>query len=305
MVVAYDQITSRADQELAALDKSQDQIRSQVVMTQQGIAVIQTQASNRNTQLAALRQEVKALEDTHDRVALELDLAQGSDLAAPLKRKLSQLVAALQEKRGEIASREKLTFAEEAKEAGQLQRFRSDLAAHEKHLQEIGTKRAAVQAARDQFFAAQRLAESAAVKARLAELNNRLQQAKLAEQEAHAALLNYSDEALRRLAPWPEELQRQITPLLAFENSTTRVIEAAIHLRDLLIEQGKQVNTDSDLLRKLGIWESLPALLEMQVKEVWSAVNLNNNDKPQRFLEQREKLQRCCKRYVEDEMRRN
>jgi chromosome segregation ATPase len=293
----YDQITSRADSELAALDKAQDEIRAKIAAIQAQASEIQTQASNRNAQNASLREEVKSLEDQHDVVELEHRLGQGTDLALALSARLKKIVGELQAKRREIADLEKGTFASEAEEAARLQLLQSDLAAHEKRLQEIGTKRAATQAARDQFFAAQGEAEAQQIKSRLAELHNLLDAAQEAEQSTRATLLRFSDEAKSRLASWPA-LQRQIKPLLLYEDATTRIMDLAIQLRALLIEQGKGADIHPDVLRAAGMWgSSLVGEIAMEPQNLWPAIT--HTGKPERLVEQRQRLEKLLHVYRE------
>ncbi|SRR6266849_175857 len=299
VAMKYDQILEKASSEVQSLAQTRSEVEAKRQAASEEIAAIQAQATSRNAQLAALRQELKNLENTHDRVACELDLAQGSDLAAPLKRTLSQLVAELQAKRQAIAALEKNTEASAAKDAAQLQRLRDALAGYEKHLAEIDTKRAAVQAARDQFFASQGETEDLAIRARLAELHSLLEAAQEAEQSTRAALLRFSDEARERLAPWPE-LEKAIRSSLAYEDPTTRICKLAIELRDLLIEQGKSADIHPDIMRQAGMWgSSLAGEIALEPRQIWPAVNLNVSERPESLIESKRRLSKLLAMYIE------
>lgn len=295
-VKTYDQVISKASDELQSLEKVQSDIGAERQAVQVELAAIQARTSSRNAALHALRQELAALEAKHDAVELEHRLSVGTDLALAISRSLKGIVTELQTKRREIADLEKGT-AEEAKDAAQLQRLQSDLAGQEKRLQEIDTKRAAVQAARDQFFAAQGEAEALAIREHLVELNAFLRDAQHAEQEAHAALLRFADEAREQLAPWPA-LQRQVRGGLLYEDASTRILELAIALRDALLSDGKHADIHPDILRQAGMWgSSLAGEIAMEVQNLWPAVTLTG--KPESLINQKRRLEKLRQTYID------
>ncbi len=231
------------------------------------------------------------------RSRLELNLAEHTNLAAGLSATLKRIKAELQAKRSKIADLEKNAFAEEAKDAAQLQRLESALVEHEKRLAEITQRRQAIAAVKEKTFLAQGQAEIEAVKARLAELHRLLEAAQKAEQSTRDALLRFSDEAQQRLAPWPTLVQ-QVQQQLSYEDASTRILTLAIELHQALIEQGKGADIHPDILRQAGMWgSSLVSEIALEVQNLWPAVTHNGN--PESLINQERRLSKLLATYID------
>src|SRR6266567_2587311 len=102
-VKTYDQVISKASDELQSLEKVQSDIGAERQAVQAEFAAIQARTSSRNAALHALRQDLAALEAKHDAIELEHRLSAGTDLALALSGSLKKILSELQSKRQQLS----------------------------------------------------------------------------------------------------------------------------------------------------------------------------------------------------------
>jgi chromosome segregation ATPase len=285
----YKQMLARADAELAALAKAHEETQARIIVIDAELASIAARAEARRVQVHTAQQTRNELENAFRQAQAQATFAEGTVVAKQELVPLSQKEKQAQKAEQDLAKLLQRTEAERAKDEHRAATLHNERAASEKRLAEIQQQRSIMEAARRKTHSEQGEAEYTDIAVQLDLLRAQLAARQKALEAAESELDTFAIEALERLAQWPD-LQRKIKPDLPYRDASTRVVDAAIVLFNLLIDSGKASDVHPDTMRAAGLqWDTLAGLLTTEVRFLWPALN---GQRPDMLIDKCERLRK-------------
>lgn len=289
-------VLNNAVAELGLLDRKHQELHTRLQAIQAEQNTIAERQRVRADQLSALQATARELGQQYDAIATEARLLEST---IEYGSKAGDLKAA--EKERDKATRALTNFEAKAKTEEDKDQARASTLAQEYDacMQQL----ASAQAQREAVLKVQARAHETIGQeeyARIAEqfqaLQGQLASREHAVQDTQAELERYLHSASMKLQEWPD-LQAQIKHLVLYRDSTTSILEAALHLIDTLIKQAPGALIDDAHVMHLAqiAWLSVPELLSFDPAQLYPAFR----GEPVRLIERREMIERLLVTYRE------